>query len=124
MTNKTLSQELCSIAKIGSYIDRSDDNINVYKFNTKKELIRHLVNMYGMSATDEFIRNKVNNSYKTPDFENNNDNFVRLLEIFVKYDSGFIVFFSKKECLEEIIEYCDDGCNKLSKILQSENWSY
>lgn len=130
MTNKSLSEQLCEVCGI--------EPIKLYGCEFKN------LSEYGITwgvdvcpaAEDESIKceqckhSKVS-GFLYPDFENNNNNKIKLLEIISKY-SPVLVFLHSVFPIENAIKYCLSTLNdtrytycsrkKLNQAIKNEQW--
>ena len=130
MTNKSLSQKLCEACGI--------EPIKLYGCEFKN------LSEYGIewgvdvcpAAEDESIKCEQCKHSKVadflyPDFENNNNNKIKLLEIISKY-SPVLVFLQSVFPIENAIKYCLSTLNdtrytyysrkKLNQAIKNEQW--
>lgn len=130
MTNKSLSQQLCEVCGI--------EPIKLYGCEFKN------LSEYGISwgvdvcpaAEDESIKCEQCKHSKVagflyPDFENNDSNKIKLLEIISKY-SPVLVFLHSVFPIESAIKYCLSTLNdtrytyysrkKLNQAIKNEQW--
>lgn len=119
MTNKTLSQRLCEVCGIkpyyGIYVNFGDLDNN-YKLVTNKRKYRLIADCRYIVDNEDELKN-LEPKY-LPDFENNNDNFVKLGELKIKTTKKYHTLFemlslecnfaNKKDFLDFLVDHIND----------------
>lgn len=132
MTNKSLSQQICEVCGIkpyyGVYVNFGDLDNN-YKLVTNKRKYRLIADCRYIVDNEDELKN-LEPKY-LPDFENNNDNKIKLLEIISKY-SPALVFLHSVFPIENAIKFCLNTLNdtrytyyarkKLNQAIKNEQW--
>ena len=119
MTNKTLSQRLCEVCGFkpyyGIYVNFGDLDNN-YKLVTNKRKYRLIADCRYIVDNEDELKN-LEPKY-LPDFENNNDNFVKLGELKIKTTKKYHTLFemlslecnfvNKKDFLDFLVDHIND----------------
>lgn len=133
MTNKTLSEQICEVCGIEALYHFYDESVDpiLDEYLTKQEILEQYVSV--QTPFEDYKKYEI-----YPDFENNNNNFVKLLELKILTGCtlwGFLslkgVYMSKKETvlktiyliLSNKIKFLDDKSREqIKKAIRQADW--